>query len=68
MKKRKISLVIEETGGKNFNFYMEGDKERLSDKSIKESDLGTAEFWALKLFQICIAALKRSGAANDRSN
>lgn len=61
--KRRIEIVIEETGeenGKGFNVYLSGDKERIG--KVKEDDMSPAEFWGSKLFLICTNALKQSGA------
>ena len=56
-------IVVEEIGpGDEFNVYMEGDIERLRDKSVPDTQLTTAEFWGAKLFQICINAMSAAGA------
>lgn len=62
--KRKLMIVIEEdgtNGGKGFRVYMAGDKERLQ-KGTPEDQLSPAEFWGLKLFQICVNAINKAGA------
>lgn len=61
--KRKITIVIEETGtdgGKGFNVYMSGDKERLG--KIPEAEYSPAEIWGSKLFSICTSTLRACGA------
>lgn len=62
-KKRKISIVIEETDGKpgepNFLMYMDGDIERFA--SIKKEQMSVAEFVASNLFMMCSDAVHKSG-------
>ncbi len=63
MKKRKLMIVVEETGtdnGRGFNVYLSGDTERL--KTLKnEEDMSPAEFCGSKIFIICADAIKKSG-------
>lgn len=62
---RTIKLVIKENGennGKGFNFFIEGDTERL-DKGLKDDDLSPAEFWGGSLFVVCLDILKKVGVA-----
>lgn len=62
-KRRKVMIVIEEIGtGDEFNVYMEGDIERIKDKTIPDNELSTAEFWGSRLFHICINAMNSAGA------
>lgn len=63
MKKRRLMIVIEETGadgGKGFNLYLSGDKERLG--TISPDNYSPAEFWASKLFTICCDAVTLAGS------
>ncbi len=65
MKRRKISIVIEETNDdeptkRTFSVYMDGDKERIGH--IPEEQLSTAEFWGVKLFTIVTGILNETGA------
>ncbi len=65
---RKLIIVFEETGthdGKGFNVYLDGDRDRL--KTITDPhDLSPAEFWASKLFSICIGLLKEAGVVQSK--
>jgi len=56
-------IVIEETGehgGKGFNLYLSGDKERVG--KVADDQLSPAEFWGSKLFLICASAVQKTGA------
>jgi hypothetical protein len=67
--KRKLMIVIEETGfkevaengepGNGFMIYLEGDTERLD--IVKPADLSAAEFWGSRLFSICADIVKKCG-------
>lgn len=69
---KKICIVFEETtpqpDGIGFNVYMDGvtDKRRKEidqmDRETQLKELSTAEFWALRCFQITMAAMGESGA------
>lgn len=62
-KLRKLMIVIEETGsdgGKGFNVYMAGDKERIG--KIDYDQMSPAEFWGSKLFSIVVDVIRRAGA------
>jgi hypothetical protein len=62
-KRRKVMIVIEEIGpGDEFNVYMEGDIDRLKDKTFPDDKLSTAEFWGSRLFSICVNAINSAGA------
>lgn len=62
---RKIMIVIEEEkGGHGFNVYMDGDKERLQ-ANIPTDQMSPAEFWGLRLFQICVNAVRSAGAVQS---
>lgn len=68
MQKRKLMIVVEDTGsdnGKGFNVYLAGDVERLSDKSIPDDKLCPAEFWASRIFGIAIQLLQATGIVKD---
>lgn len=55
-------IVIEDVAPDGqFSFYMQGDKERLSDKSVSDNDLTAAEFWGSKMFELCIGFMKSQG-------
>lgn len=59
--RKKVMIVIEETGDEGqFNVFMAGDVERLDGKTPLK-DLGVAEFWASKLFQVCTNTLTQAG-------
>jgi hypothetical protein len=72
---KKISIVFEETGnvedGVGFNVYMDGlDAHRKAtiDRMTPEEQLhecSTAEFWALRCFQITMAAMIKAGAVRE---
>lgn len=69
-KKRKILLVVEDTGqydGDGFVFYMAGDKERLDKGLMEPEKMCPAEFWGMKLFSVCVGALNESNALDDIS-
>lgn len=62
--KRTVKIVIEEDGthgGKGFQLYMEGDKERIG--VIAQDDLSPAEFWGMALFRLCCNAVVQTGSA-----
>jgi len=69
---QKISIVFEETGqegidqsgkpGKRFNVYLSGQTRNLNH--VKDKDLSSAEFWALKCFAIVVDAIQRAGAVD----
>lgn len=62
MKLRKLMIVIEETEespGKSFNVYLDGDKERIG--TVQESEMSAAEFWGSKLFISCCAIMSQTG-------
>ena len=71
----KVSIVFEETepkeGGIGFNVYMDGisqERRQYINSLTPEQqlqELSTAEFWALRCFQITAHALKTSGAARE---
>lgn len=68
-KKRKVLLIIEDTGeheGDGFRFYMGGDKERLNG-TLTAEELGPAEFWGSALFNVCVQTLNAAGALNPGS-
>lgn len=71
-KLRKILIVVEETGEKDakgddkFIVYLDGDKERIGRTDIDH--LSAAEFWGLKLFQICGEAIRKSGALESATD
>lgn len=59
---KKIMIVIEENGqdnGKGFSFYMEGDTEGLA--TMPEDDMSPAQFYGLKLFEVCRDSLREAG-------
>ncbi len=65
--KRKLMIVIEDNGqdgGKGFDVYLAGDKDRIG--KIPEEQLGPAEFWGAKLFQICGKIVSDTGAAKRK--
>lgn len=72
MKKRRIRIVIEDVtevgGDEAFALYLEGDKERIY--SVPISELTETEYWAAKLFDICMETLNRetslAGKIEDR--
>lgn len=69
---KKISITFEETeaeaGGMGFNVYLDGiDDERRKvidamDPETQLKNLSTAEFWALRCFQITMNVMMQSGA------
>lgn len=63
-KKRKVMIVIEETGvGEGFQVKLEGDIQRILKN---EKDLSPAEVWGDKLFKVCVALLERTGIAASK--
>jgi hypothetical protein len=72
---KKISIVFEQTGpredGQGFNAYLEGmtaERRREIDAMTPEEQLqklSAAEFWALRCFQITVAAIVDAGAARE---
>lgn len=65
--KKKIMIVIEDTGGyggNGFNVYLTGDTQRLDGKTPNE-ELTAAEFWGAKLMQICIGTLHSAGVVKN---
>ncbi len=61
--KKKVMIVIEETGeqnGKGYNVYLDGDTSRIG--RVPDDELTPAEFYGAKLFQICQKVLKDIGA------
>lgn len=67
---KKVSIVIEETGehgGKGFNVYMEGLSQEASNMTTQEQmdKLSPADFWGLRLFQICTGILKETGVIHE---
>ena len=61
-KPRKIILVLEDNGKDQFNFTMQGDTERLSDKMVSPGEYSPAEFWGLEFLKLCTDRLKQEGA------
>lgn len=71
----KISIVFEETppqsDGMGFHVYLEGmsDGRRSAidrmDPEEQLRELSTAEFWALRCFQITMAAMVEAGAVRE---
>lgn len=65
-KLKTINIVIQETGeegGKGFNVYMSGDKDRLVQQGgITEGEMTPAEFWGYKLFGMVVKVLKEAKA------
>lgn len=64
--KKKLMIVVEDTGGSNFNLYLAGDTGRLG--KTNEKDLSAAEFWGHKLFSICVDAAHQAGAVKSAIN
>lgn len=77
-KLRKLMIVIEETGqqvpdlpgkpgsgGKGFNVYLAGDKERIG--KVPDDQLGTAEYWGSRLFSIVMSVLRQTGAVRTET-
>lgn len=60
-KKRRVMIVIEDDGGDNFRFQLEGDVERLNMPQIPASHLSAAEFWGMQFFQLCNEFMQKSG-------
>lgn len=66
---KKVMIVFEETGfsvqdstgrkGKGFNVYLDGD---VAGDEVKEEDLSTAQWWALKMFRIVAHYLGQAGS------
>ncbi len=56
---RTIKLVIKDDGGQNFNFFAEGDIERIG--KVPASEYSAAEFWAVTFYAICQEQLDRNG-------
>lgn len=69
---KRISIVFEETpathGGLGFNVFLDGisqvRREEIDAMSPETQlqELSTAEFYALRCFQICVGSLHQSGA------
>ena len=51
--KRKIMIVIEDDGVDKFNFYLDGDCERLNLPSVPASLYSPAEHFAVQFFKAC---------------
>jgi hypothetical protein len=58
---RTIKLVITDDGKTKFNFYMEGDCERLNMPQIPTSLYSASEWWALQFYTKCKEMLDRHG-------
>lgn len=58
-KPRTIKLVLKDDGGINFNFFIEGDIERIG--KVPTSELSAAEFWAIQFYATCQEQLERNG-------
>jgi hypothetical protein len=68
---KRVSIVFEETeaeGPMGFNVFLDGMspvRRQTIDKMTPEeqlNELSTAEFWALRCFQITMGAIHQSGA------
>lgn len=74
---KRISIVFEETpathDGLGFNVFLDGISDVRRDEisamtpEVQLQELSTAEFWALRCFQITAGALMQSGADANRS-
>lgn len=63
-KKRRVMIVVEETGdGDGFIVKLEGDIHRILKN---EKDLSAAEVWGDKLFKVCVALLQRTGVMSGK--
>lgn len=71
----KVSIVFEEgpnvTDGISFNVYLEGMSQvrrEAIDRMTPDqqaNELSTAEFWALRCFQITMHAMQQAGAVRE---
>lgn len=50
---RKVMIVVEDDGGDNFKFYLDGDIGRIGLPQIPASLYSPAEFWGAQFFQLC---------------
>jgi hypothetical protein len=72
---KKISIVFEETspesGGMGFHVYLDGVSQHRRqeidrmDPEKQLEELSTTEFWALRCFQITVAAMLKAGAVKE---
>lgn len=58
---KKICIMVEEEHGDDkFKVYLDGDIHRLK-KNIPSEFMTPAEFWASRLYWICVEAMKAAG-------
>lgn len=67
---KRVCIVFEESGehgGKGFNVYLEGlSLEATTMTSQEQIDkLSPADFWGLRMFQICIELMKKAGVVYE---
>lgn len=60
IKGRKLMIVVEDDGGDNFKFSLEGDIERLNLPQVPTSLYSAAEFWGGQFFALCQEFLQAS--------
>ena len=61
---KKLKIVFADTGGKNFNFYIEGDTEGIAD--TPEDQMTPAQFYGSKLFEVCRSSLEEAGIIKSK--
>jgi hypothetical protein len=64
---KRVCIVFEETSGKGFQVYIEGLSPEANEMTPEEQmkKLSPADFWGMRMFQICAGIMCESGVVNE---